>query len=139
MTEPLPEHLRFAQDFMAAVGRSDAQGATRLLSPAATYHVEGVHSLAGTFSGVEIVNHLLAMVRRTSGTFDVTKVDDWLAGEFYAACVVQVAFQGDGRRYSGQVVFLFRFDTNSLIDKVTVFFEDPDAISRFFGEKEPVG
>jgi ketosteroid isomerase-like protein len=124
---------------MAAIERSDVEGAVSLLSPTATYRVEGVHSLSGTFSAHEVVDHLLAMIQRTSGTFDATKFDDWLIGEHYAGCIVQVTFHADGRRYSGQVIFLFRFDQADLIDRVTVMFEDADAISRFFGGKSPAG
>ena len=124
---------------MAAIGRSDVEGAIRVLSPSATYRVDGGHILSGTFSADEIVDHLKSMIQRTSGTFDATKFEDWLTGELYAACVVHVTFHSAGRRYSGQVVFLFRFDSADLIDRVTVFFEDPDAVLRFFGERTSAG
>jgi hypothetical protein len=65
---------------MTFVGRSDVDGAVGLLSHTATYSVEGVNSLSGTFSADEIVDHLVAMFERTSGTFDATKFDDWLIG-----------------------------------------------------------
>jgi hypothetical protein len=119
---------------MTSVGSSDVDGAIGVLSQTATYRVEGVHSLSGTFSAGEIVDHLIAMISRTAGTFDATKFDDWLIGEHYAGCVVEVTFHAERRRYSGQVVFLFRFDSVDLIDRVNVFFDDADAISRFFGE-----
>ena len=73
------------------------------------------------------------MIQRTSGTFDVTKFDDWLIGDLYAGCVAHVTFHAEGRRYAGQVMFLFRFDRADLIDRVTVTFEDVEAVSRFFG------
>jgi ketosteroid isomerase-like protein len=122
---------------MAAIGRSDIEGAVTLLSPTATYRVEGDHSLSGSFSVDEAVDHLLMMVQRTSGTFDITKFDDWLIGEHYVGCVVQVTFHANGRRYTGHVLFLFRFDGSDLIDSVTVHFEDAEGISRFFGAKLP--
>jgi hypothetical protein len=137
MTETPPHRLQRAQRFMVAIGSSDVEGAIRLLSPTATYCVEGAHALSGTFTADEVVDHLLAMVRRTSGTFNATKFDDWLIGEHYAGCVVQVTFHADGRRFSGQVMFLFKFDSTDLIDRVTVFFEDAESISRFFGGKLP--
>jgi ketosteroid isomerase-like protein len=133
MTALPPKRLQMAQVFMAAVGRSDVETAVGLLSTKATYRVEGVHALSGTFSADQIVDHLLTMIRRTAGTFDVTKFDDWLVGELYVGCVVQVTFHAEGRRYSGHVMFLFRFDRADLIDKVMVFFEDSDGVSRFFG------
>lgn len=135
MTDTSSHRLERAQQFMADIGRSDVEGAAGLLSPTATYRVEGAHSLSGTFSAGEVVDHLLAMVRRTSGTFDITKFDDWLIGQHFAGCVVQVTFHADGRRYSGHVFFLFRFDQTDRIDRVTVHFEDAEGISRFFGEK----
>jgi ketosteroid isomerase-like protein len=139
MTEGSPKRPQLAQHFMAAIGRSDVEGAISLLSATATYRVEGAHSLSGTFSADEVVDHLLSMIQRTSGTFDATKFDDWLIGEHYAGCVVEVTFHAEGRRYSGQVIFLLRFDGADLIDKVTVFFEDAEGISRFFGGKAPAG
>jgi ketosteroid isomerase-like protein len=139
MTEPSLHRLQLAQHFMAAIGRSDVDGAVGLLSPTATYRVQGVHSMSGTFSADEVVDHLLTLIRRTSGTFDATKFDDWLSGEHYAACVVQVTFHGEGRRFSGQVMFLLRFDVAHLIDRVTVYFEDAEAIARFFGDTAPAG
>ena len=48
--------------------------------------------------------------------------------------VVNVTFHATGRRYSGHVLFLFRLDRVDLIDRVNVFFDDRDAVSRFFGE-----
>jgi len=139
--QTVAEHprLQISQQFMAAIGRSDVDGACSLLSPTASYHVEGDHSLSGTFSADQVVEHLLTLIRRTSGTFDATKFDDWLIGDLYAACVVQVTFHADGRRFSGRVIFLFRFDGADLIDRVTVLFEDGDAIARFFGGKTPTG
>jgi ketosteroid isomerase-like protein len=139
MTDTLPKRLRLAQDFMAAIGRSDVDGAMGLLSPTATFRVDGDHLLSGTFSADAVVGHLLTMVQRTSGSFDVTKFDDWLIGESYAGCVIQVTFHAEGRRYSGQVVFLLRFDSADQIDSVSVCFEDADAVSRFFGPKSPAG
>jgi ketosteroid isomerase-like protein len=124
---------------MDSIGRSDVEGAVSLLSPTATYRVEGDHSLAGTFTAHTTVDHLMTMVRRTSGTLDVMKFDDWLIGQHYAACVVEITFHADGRRFSGQVIFLLRFDTADLIDRVTVFFEDADAVARFFGGTAPAG
>ena len=80
------------------------------------------------------MDHLHALIQRTSGTMDATKFEDWLTGEHYVGCVVQVTFHAERRRFSGRVVYLLRFDEADLIDRVTVFFEDADAISRFLGE-----
>ena len=98
------------------------------------YRVEGVHPLAGTFSANEAVEHLQTLIQRTSGTLDTTKFEDWLTGDYYVGCVVQVTFHAKRRRFSGRAVFLLRFDDVDQIDRVTVFVEDADALSRFFGE-----
>jgi hypothetical protein len=119
---------------MAFIGRSDVAGAVSLLSSTATYRVEGSHSLAGLFPADQIEEHLRAMIRRTSGTLDATKFDDWLIGDHYVGCVVEIKVQAARRRYSGHAVFLFKFDRDDLINKVNVFFEDAEAASRFLGE-----
>jgi hypothetical protein len=134
MSEDSTIRPQLAQQFMAFLGRSDVEGAVGLLSPSAIYRSEGVNSLSGTFSAQGIVDHLLATMKRTSGSLDATKFDDWLIGEYHVACLVQITFHGAGRRYSGHVEFLFRFDSDDLIDKVNVFFEDADAFARFLGE-----
>jgi len=139
MTAPSPNRLLVAQKFMTSLGRSDVDGVLNLLSSDATYRVVGDHSLSGIFSAGEIVDHLMALIARTSGTLDATKFIDWLIGDEFVACVTQITFHGTGRRFSGHVVFLFRFDGVDLIDRVTVFYEDADAVSRFFGEKTPGG
>jgi ketosteroid isomerase-like protein len=133
MPEAAPTRLQLAQQFMDSISRYDADGAAGLLSPKAIYRVEGANALSGTFSADEIVNHLLSVFRRTSGTLDATKFDDWLIGDYHVVCLFQVTFHAAGRRYSGQIVYLFRFDNEDRIDKVNVFFEDPDAFSRFIG------
>ncbi len=139
MTAPSPNRLQVAEKFMTSLGRSDVDGVVNLLSPDATYRVVGDHSLSGTFSAGEIVDHLTALITSTSGTLDATKFVDWLIGDQFVACVTQITFHGTGRRFSGHVVFLFRFDSVELIDRVTVFYEDADAVARFFGEKSPGG
>ena len=137
MTGLSPNRLQVAQKFMTCLGRSDVDGVIKLLSSDATYHVIGDHLLSGTFSADEIMGHLTALITSTSGTLDATKFDDWLIGDQFVACVTQITFHGTGRRFSGHVVFLFRFDIVDLIDRVSVFYEDADAVSRFFGEKVP--
>lgn len=133
MSEASRKRLQLAQQFLARIARSDVDGAVSLLSSTAKYRVEGVHSLAGTFSADQVVDHLQTLIQRTSGTMDATKFEDWLTGEHYVGCVVEITFHAKSRRFSGRVVFLLRFDTVDLIDQVTVFFEDADALSRFLG------
>jgi hypothetical protein len=134
MSEATRKRLQLAEQFVASIGRADVDGAVRLLSSSVTYRVEGVHPLVGTFSADEVVDHLHALVQRTSGTMDATKFEDWLTGEHYVGCVVQVTFHAKRRRFSGRVFYLMKFDTVDLIDRFTVFFEDAEALSRFLGQ-----
>lgn len=104
-----------------------------LLSPTATYHVSGMHTLSGTFSTPEdIIRHLEELAVRTHGTMEITKWDDWLVGEYHVAGIGQMHMQGNLQRYEGRHVFLFGFDTEDKINSVTVFYEDPAAALRFF-------
>jgi ketosteroid isomerase-like protein len=134
MSETSRKRLQLAQQFMDCIGRRDVDGVLKLLSSSATYRVEGVHSLAGTFSGGEVEDHLHTLIQRTSGTLEATKFDDWLIGEHYVGCVVQVTFHAKSRRFSGRLVYLLRFDEIDQIERVTVLFEDADALSRFLGD-----
>lgn len=134
MSQASGKRLQLAEQFVASVNRGDADGAFSLLSSSAIYRVEGVHPLAGTFSADEVVDHLRSLIQRTSGTIDATKFEDWLIGEHYVGCVVQVTFHAKRRRFSGRVIYLLRFDDADLIDRVTVFFEDAGAMARFIGE-----
>jgi hypothetical protein len=134
MTEASRKRLQLAQQFMACVGLLDVDGVVKLLSSSATYRVEGVHSLAGTFSAGEVEDHLHELIQRTAGTLDTTKFEDWLTGEHYVGCVVHVTFHAKSRRFSGRVIYLLRFDDVDQIDRVTVLFEDADALSRFLGD-----
>jgi ketosteroid isomerase-like protein len=134
MSEASRKRLQLAQQFVASVDRADVDGAISLLSSSAVYRVEGVHPLSGTFSANEVVDHLHDLIQRTSGTMDATKFEDWLTGEHYAGCVAQVSFHSKRRRFSGRVIYLMRFDDVDLIDRITVFFEDADAMSRILGE-----
>lgn len=133
MSQPPPDRLQLAQQFLSYVGRPDIEAAISMLSPSAVYQVSGLHSLAGTFSTPEeMVNHLLTLAGRTAGTLETTKWEDWLVGEEHVALVARVQIQAKGELYSGRQVYLLRFDGADLITKITVFFEDAAAATRFF-------
>jgi ketosteroid isomerase-like protein len=134
MSEASQKRLQLAEQFVASIGRADVDGAVRLLSTNVVYRVEGVHPLAGSFSAAEVMGHLQMLIQRTSGTMDATKFEDWLTGEHYVGCVVQVTFHAKRRRFSGRVFYLMKFDTADLIERFTVFFEDAEALSRFLGD-----
>ncbi len=121
------------QRFVELVTRSEVHELVALLAPSATYHVEGAVFPSGTFSTPEeIVNHVLALGEATKGTFEVTKWDDLLVGEYHAACIAQVRMQSQGRRFSGRVLYLLTFDGSDRIERIAVFIEDPNKIARFF-------
>lgn len=134
MTSQSPSsRLQLAQRFISYIVSADVAEALPMLSPAATYHVVGLHSLAGSFSTPEdIVNHLLTLAGRTSGTLEATKWDDWLVGDLHVAGLATVQMQAEGALYSGRQVFMMRFDRADLIDKITIFFEDAAAATSFF-------
>lgn len=128
-----PSRLLLAERFISYLGRSDIQPAMNMLSPVAVYQVLAHHSLSGTFStSDEIGNHLLTLAERTAATLEATKFEDWLIGEQHVAGVARVQLQAEGQLYSGRQIYLLRFDSADLIDKVTVFFEDAAAATRFF-------
>lgn len=125
--------LRTAERFLALLGRSDVEPVLDLLSPAATYHVLGMHALSGTFSTPkEILGHLRDLAARTHSTVEATKWDDWLVGDYHVAGIGRLHMQANAQIYEGRHVFLFTFDTNDKIDAITVFYEDPAAAMRFF-------
>jgi ketosteroid isomerase-like protein len=98
------------------------------------YQVPGQHALAGTFHGIdEVAAHLNNLADRSGGTFNVFKFEDWLAGEDTVAAVVDAHAQQPGAILTERILFLFGFDTSNLISEISVFFQNQDAIERFFG------
>jgi hypothetical protein len=126
--------VELAQQFLARTGQPDVQPALDMLSPSAVYQVVGPPSMSGTFSTPEeIRNHLVALAGRTSGAVEMTKWEDWLVGEHHVAGVAQVQVQGRAAIYRGRQLFLMAFTGTNLIDRITVFFDDEAAATRFFG------
>jgi ketosteroid isomerase-like protein len=135
MSNDTPQHRQqLAQRFLESLGRCDVAPTIEMLDAAATYQVPGLHALAGTFSGPdEMVEHLDSLARRTTGTYEATKWEDWLLGQEYMAAVARIEMQGGGRRYSGRQVFVLRFTRTDQIDHLTVYFEDSAGVARFIG------
>jgi hypothetical protein len=124
-----------AQEFLSHIGHFAVSEALLMLSPNVTYQVLGSHPLSGTFSTPkEVLEHLIALAERTTGTFDTYSWVDWMIGESHVACIAQVRMQSVKRHYNGEQVFVVGFDDHDLIDTATVFFMDEKAAGQFFGD-----
>ena len=131
---PPPTRVAIAQQFLVLVGHRDVDQGIELLSPQATYHVPGIHALAGTFSGRdEIMRHLISLFDRTGGTYDAFKWQDWMLGEHHVAALAIVHINTKGQIYKARHLYLVRFDIHDKIEDVTVFFEDLRSAERFLG------
>jgi ketosteroid isomerase-like protein len=128
--------LGTAQQFVMLVGGREFDEAIKLLSPQVSYRVEGNHALSGTFTGRETVKeHLVTLDRRSLGTLETVKWEDWLVGEDHVAAIATVSMSAHGRLYVGRILSLVGFDMADRIVAFTIFFEDEDSALRFFGPK----
>jgi ketosteroid isomerase-like protein len=126
--------LETMQQFLSDIERREVEKAVELLSPGVSYHVLGSHALSGTFSGREEVGkHLIDLDKQTLGTVDAVKWDDWLVGEDHVAALADITMTAGGRRFTGRLLFLAKFDVADLMVGVTVLFQDEDSALRFFG------
>jgi hypothetical protein len=126
--------MRAAEEFMRLMGHSGIEQVTPFLSPNVVYQVPGQHALAGSFRGVdEVMAHMLDLVDRSGGTFNVFKFEDWLVSENSVAAVVDLHIQGHGATVTERNVFLFGFDGSDRISEISIFFQNEGAIERFFG------
>ena len=116
------------------MGHRDIEQAMQFLSPNVVYRVPGRHALSGSFHGVEeVLAHLLDLADRSGGTFDAYKFEDWLVSEDSVAAVVDAHMQGHGATLTERNIFLFGFDGSNRISEIGIFFQNEDAIERFFG------
>jgi ketosteroid isomerase-like protein len=130
---PEPVRLVNARRFFMSCSVNDFDTAAELLSPQATYSVPGHGPISGAFHGrAEITRHLTRLLELTKGTLDVLKWDDWMMGESHLAVLRYAQAQSNGRIYKGHQLFLVAFDPGDLLADIQVFFEDQDAIDRFF-------
>jgi ketosteroid isomerase-like protein len=125
--------MQAAQEFARRMGHRDIEQAMQYLSPTVVYRVPGQHSLAGSFHGVDAVRaHLLDFAERIGGTLNAYKFEDWLVSENSVAVVVDAHLQGHGATLNERNIFLFRFDGLDRISEISVFFQNQDALERFF-------
>jgi ketosteroid isomerase-like protein len=126
--------MHAAQEFARLMGHRDIEQLAPFLSPNVVYRVPGQHALAGSFHGVDaVMTHLLDLARRSGGTFNAFKFEDWLASDNSVAVVVDLHIQGHGATVTERNIFLFGFDGSDRISEISVFFQNEDAIERFFG------
>jgi ketosteroid isomerase-like protein len=126
--------MQAAQGFAMRMGKRDLDQLKQYLSPKVVYRVPGKHALAGAFNGVdEVLAHLGKLADRSGGTFNAYKFEDWLVSERSIAAVVDIHIQQPGAILTERVLFLFGFDGSDLISEIGVFFQNEDAIERFFG------
>lgn len=120
--------------FLRHVGNKDVEQSLEQLSPDVVYRVEGNHVLAGVFSGREAVaGHLIGISEKTGGHLDPFKEDDVMVGVSHVSVLVNVRMQAQSSVIRTRYLLLLRFNTQDLIDHVTVFFEDLAAVERFYG------
>jgi len=136
MSEPAQsDRVTKVRQFLRHIGKRDISEVMPLLSPEVTYHVVGSHALSGTYSGHDAVaGHLVDIAERTAGRFDPFKEDDVMVGLDHVCVLVNIRMQADGRTLRSRHVILLRFDFRDQIDHVTVFFENVDAVERFYGK-----
>jgi ketosteroid isomerase-like protein len=126
--------MQAAQGFAMRMGHSDLDQLSQYLSPKVVYRVPGRHALAGEFEGVDkVLAHLGNLADRSGGTFNAYKFEDWLVSEQRIAAVVDIHIQQPGAILTERVLFLFGFDGSDRISEIGVFFQNEDAIERFFG------
>ena len=105
----------------------------RLLAPEVTYTVPGRNAISGVFHGRdEVKHHLASLLAFSSGTYDVLKWIDWMAGDSHVAALLSVQLQRNGVKFRGQLMYLVETDHNDALSDIRVLFEDEEDANRFF-------
>jgi ketosteroid isomerase-like protein len=126
------QRVKIAGEFLERLANHDIDRMQDLMEDAATYQVEGTQGFSGVFQGrEEIRRHLTQLADEIHDTFDLLKLEDWLVGDTYVACVALVQMQREAQIYRSREMFLFGFWNGSLIGRFTVFFFDEGAPQRF--------
>jgi hypothetical protein len=128
--------IGIARSFVTSVGDGRTDDALRLLTPDVTGRVHGHHSLSGTFSGREdVAKHFAAMMAQTDGRIDPVKFDDWMLGLRHISVLVDIHVEVGGAAELLRHLILMRFNVDDLIEELTIFFWDPDAAERLYGDR----
>jgi ketosteroid isomerase-like protein len=124
--------LEVAREFLQCLGAHNVDRMQELMEESATYQVEGTDGFSGIFQGrQEIAQHLTQLADRIHDTFDLLKLEDWLVGDTYVACVAVVQMQRQAQIFRSREMFLFGFWSGTLVGRFTVFFFDEGASERF--------
>ena len=138
MAQEQMARLEASQAFAMHIGHRDQEQAMALLSSDVSYRIAGDNSMTGSFSGSEqVAAHLCELSLTTEGTYQAIKWEDWMVGEQHVAAWADVQAERPGRRFTGRVLFLIRFDAADKIDEIIVLPEDPIATQRFFRADPP--
>jgi ketosteroid isomerase-like protein len=131
-TENHNGRVKTAGEFLEYLGDHDIERMQELMEDSATYQVEGTQGFSGIFEGRdEIQRHLTQLADQIHDTYDLLKLEDWLIGDTYVACVALVQMQREAQIYRSRQMFLFGFWNGNLIGRFTVFFFDEGAPERF--------
>jgi ketosteroid isomerase-like protein len=128
-----PQRLLNAKRFFMDYSSSRLDDAVQMVSPSVVYTVPGSNPIAGVFHGRdEVKRHMGKLIEVSRGTFEVLKWIDWMVGDMHIAALQYAQAQNRGGIYRGHHVYLLESDTEDLLSRIQVFFEDQGAADRFF-------
>ncbi|MGH9029135.1 MAG: hypothetical protein ACRDV4_05920 [Acidimicrobiales bacterium] len=125
------KQIAIAQEFFQKSFRNEMTSAVELLAPDVTYHVAGLHRLAGTFEGpAAVCEHVGEFLRLTNNTVNILQWEDWMIGVNYLAALVRMRFQREGSIHTFRAIYLMSMSPADKIHRIELFFEDESAVVR---------
>jgi hypothetical protein len=117
--------LRVAQLFIMQIGHRSMADLTDLLVTAVAFKATGQSVLAGYSSGRDaVLEHFESLARRTAGTFDIIKWNDWMIGDSHVAVLLNVHAQCLGRFRRESQLVLVKLNARDRIVEIRVFVGD---------------
>lgn len=127
------DKLAVVQEFFQQCAGDRVNEAVKLLDPAVAYHGTPIKGALETFVGpAEVAKHLKMILEMTERPINVLKWEDWLVGNTHVAGIVRVELQRLGQFHNFRILFLVGVSPDTRIDRVEVFYSDPEACERFF-------